>query len=377
MESEKMMAVEKVKEVEGLLEVTDRGHGFLRSLKNNYTNRPNDPYVSREVISKYNLRSGVVLKAETQKNKKGGGPAIGGLMSINGQCPDDFLEVTDFDDFVVIDPLERIRLETGPEPLSTRVIDLLTPIGKGQRGLIVSPPRTGKTVLLQQIAKGITMNHPEIHLMVLLIDERPEEVTDMRRSIDGEVIASSNDKGVDSHVRLAKLALERVKRLTEMGEDVVVLMDSLTRLGRAFNSWTKSSGRTMSGGVDIRALQLPKQIFGSARNAEGGGSLTILATALIDTGSRMDEVIFQEFKGTGNMELVLDRQLANRRMYPAIDIPQSGTRKEELLLDPDELEKIHRLRRHLDSLPAGQDVDMLLKALRKHPSNKEFLAALP
>jgi len=361
---------------EGILEITDRGHGFLRDVVKDYRVMPNDVFVSRNMIEEFTLRSGLVIKGRTS-GLRGKNPNMEEIAAINGRGIEDYFELTSFEDFVVVDPNEMIRLETGAEPLGTRVMDLLTPIGKGQRGLIVASPRTGKTILLQQMAHGITTNHPEIHLMMLLIDERPEEVTDIRRNVDGEVVASCNDKGVESHVRLAQLAMERVKRLVEMGDDVVVLLDSITRLGRAFNSWVRSSGRTMSGGVDIRALQLPKQIFGSARKAEGGGSLTIIATALIDTGSRMDEVIFQEFKGTGNMELVLDRNLANRRIWPAIDISQSGTRKEELLIEAKSLEKIFRLRRHLDSLPPGQDVETLVKALKKHPSNKSFLQELP
>ena len=372
------MPAEKSTQVEGLLEITDKGHGFLRRIKANYPATPADPYVSREIISKFCLRPGLILEAGIGAKGKGGpGNRVADIISVSGRDPQDYLDVIVFDDFTVIDPNQMLRLETGPEPLSTRVMDLLTPIGKGQRGLIVAPPRTGKTILLQEIAHGIATNDPNVHVMVLLIDERPEEVTDMRRKIEGEVIASSNDKGIDSHVRTARLALERAKRLVEFHHDVVILLDSITRLGRAFNSWIKSSGRTMSGGVDIRALQLPKQIFGSARKTEEGGSLTIIATALIDTGSRMDEVIFQEFKGTGNMELALDRKLANRRIWPAIDIQQSGTRKEELLIDSESLEKIYRLRRHLDSLPVGQDVEMLLRALKKHSSNKGFLAELP
>jgi transcription termination factor Rho len=362
--------------VEGLLEITDKQHGFLRDATRNYRIVPADPFVSRDIINDLALREGVLIKGRTN-GKRGPSPIVEEITSINDKSSDDYLDLTPFDDFTVIDPNEMIRLETDSEPLGTRVIDLLTPVGKGQRGLIVSPPRTGKTILLQQIAHGITTNHPEIHLMVLLIDERPEEVTDMRRKIEGEVVASSNDKDINSHVRTARLALERAKRLVEYGKDVVILLDSVTRLGRAFNSWIRSSGRTMSGGIDIRALQLPKQIFGAARNAENGGSLTILATALIDTGSRMDEVIFQEFKGTGNMELALDRQLANRRIWPAIDISQSGTRKEELLIEKNKLEKIIRLRRHLDSLPVGQDVETLIKALKRHPSNDAFLNELP
>ncbi|KPK73370.1 MAG: transcription termination factor Rho [Phycisphaerae bacterium SM23_30] len=362
--------------VEGLLEITDRGHGFLRDLERDYRITPRDPFVSRNLIGQYFLREGMVIRGAVSGHR-GRNPNVSEIESINGRPLEEYEEFTNFEDFVVVDPQEMIRLETGAEPLGTRVMDLLTPIGKGQRGLIVASPRTGKTILLQQIAHGITTNHPEIHLMMLLIDERPEEVTDIRRNVQGEVVASCNDKGVESHVRMAQLGLERVKRQVEMGADVVVLLDSITRLGRAFNSWVGSSGRTMSGGVDIRALQLPKQIFGSARNAEGGGSLTIIATALIDTGSRMDEVIFQEFKGTGNMELVLDRNLANKRIFPAIDISQSGTRKEELLIEPETLEKIVRLRRHLDSLAVGQDVETLVKALKKHPSNESFLTELP
>jgi len=367
---------EKNNFVQGLLEITDKQHGFLRNLSYNYRAVPADPFISREMIHDFALRNGLVITARTN-GKKGPSPHVREILTINDQSSDDYLELPSFDNFTVIDPNQMIRLETGPEPLGPRVIDLLTPIGKGQRGLIVAPPRTGKTILLQQIAHGVTTNHPEIHLMVLLIDERPEEVTDMRRKIHGEVVASCNDKDIISHVRTARLALDRVKRLVEFGKDVVVLLDSITRLGRAFNNWTRSSGRTMSGGLDIRALQLPKQIFGAARKAENGGSLTILATALIDTGSRMDEIIFQEFKGTGNMELVLDRQLANRRIWPAIDISQSGTRKEELLIEKNNLEKIYRLRRRLDSLAAGQDLETLIKAVKKHPSNHDFLNELP
>ncbi|MBN2376075.1 MAG: transcription termination factor Rho [Sedimentisphaerales bacterium] len=365
----------QTEKVTGILEISDRGHGFLRDNENNLRIVPTDPFVSRDTIKSLRLREGLLIEAVTD-GKRGTNNAVKEITAINGHDPDYYIELKNIDDFTVIDPNEMIRLETGPEPLGMRVMDLLTPIGKGQRGLIVAPPRTGKTILLQQIANGITTNHPEIDLVVLLIDERPEEVTDMRRTIKGQVLASSNDKDVASHVRIAKLTLEKVKRQVEFGRDVVVLLDSITRLGRAFNSWTKSSGRTMSGGVDIRALQLPKQIFGSARNIEGNGSLTIIATALIDTGSRMDEVIFQEFKGTGNMELTLDRQLANRRIFPAIDIAQSGTRKEELLIEQSQLDKIYRLRRHLDSLPVGQDVDTLVKTLKRHPSNAELLARL-
>ena len=361
--------------VEGMLEITDKNHGFLRDSQFNYTARPTDPFISCELIKSLRLRTGLMVAGRTD-GLRGRGPNICEIVTLNGQEPDQYLDIKPFDDFTVVDPHEMIRLETEAEPLGTRVMDLLTPIGKGQRGLIVAAPRTGKTILLQQIANGISTNHPEVYLVVLLIDERPEEVTDMRRKIQGEVLASSNDKDANSHVRTAQLTLEMVKRRVEFGQDVVILLDSITRLGRAFNSWTRSSGRTISGGLDIRALQLPKRIFGSARKNEDGGSLTIIATALVDTGSRMDEVIFQEFKGTGNMELVLDQQLANRRIWPAIDISQSGTRKEELLIEKESLDKIFRLRRHLDSLPVGQDVEMLIKGLKKNPSNKAFLEQL-
>ena len=362
--------------VSGILEIGPKGDGFLRDSETHLRVGACDPYVGRDVIQRHGLREGMEVEGRT-KGKRGHNPLVTKVISVNGEDPEELVEWQSVDDLTVIDPREHIRLETGPEPLGPRVMDLLTPVGKGQRGLIVAPPRTGKTVLLQQIAHGVAANHPEIHLMMLLIDERPEEVTDMKRQVQGEVIASSNDKGVESHVRVARLALERSKRLVERGRDVMVLLDSITRLGRAFNAWTKNSGRIMSGGIDVRALELPKRIFGSARNIEGGGSLTILATALIDTGSRMDEVIFQEFKGTGNMELVLDRQLANRRIWPAMDVAQSGTRKEELLLGAETIEKLARLRRHLDSLPPGQDVETLVKALRRHKSNEEFLAQLP
>ena len=362
--------------VEGVLEITDKGHGFLRDTQGNYAVKPADAFISRKLIEGDRLREGLIIKGETQ-GKRGNSSIVGKILSINDQDPDNYIERGGFDDFVVIDPNEQIRLETGAEPLGTRVIDLLTPIGKGQRGLIVAPPRTGKTVLLQQIAKGITTNHPEIHLMVVLVDERPEEVTDMRRNVDGEVVASSNDNTPASHIRAACLALERAKRVVEFGGDVVILLDSLTRLGRAYNSHTRSSGRTMSGGLDIRAMQLPKQVFGSARKDEAGGSLTIIATALIDTGSRMDEVIFQEFKGTGNMELVLDRDMANRRVWPAMNLQQSGTRKEELLIDRADLAKLVGLRRHLDGMPFGQDLQRMLQTLKKYPSNREFLDHLP
>jgi len=278
-----------------------------------------------------------------------------------------------WDELTPIDPYEQIRLETGSQPLTTRVMDLLTPIGKGQRGLIVAPPRTGKTVMLQHIATAVTANHPEMHLIVLLIDERPEEVTDIRRNVQGEVIASSSDRDAAHHVRTAELVIERAKRLTEQGKSVFVLLDSLTRLARAYNKHAGNSGRTLSGGVDSRAMDMPKRLFGSARLFEEGGSLTILGTALIETGSRMDDVIFQEFKGTGNMELVLDRKLADRRVYPAIDVSQSGTRKEERILTPEVLERVTMLRRAIMSMNPVQAMEKVVEQMAKTANNEEFL----
>jgi transcription termination factor Rho len=277
-----------------------------------------------------------------------------------------------FDELTAIDPHDPIRLETGPEPLGMRIMDLLTPIGKGQRGLIVAPPRSGKTILLQQIAAAVAQNHPEMHLLVLLIDERPEEVTEMRRSVRGEVIASSSDHATEEHIRLAQLTIDRAKRIAETGGEALILLDSLTRLARAYNKGS-NSGRTMSGGMDIKAMDVPKRLFGAARTFDEGGSLTVLATALIETGSRMDELIFQEFKGTGNMEVVLDRRLADRRIWPAIDIPLSGTRKEERLLDPATLSRVTLLRRSLSALKPPEAMESLVRQLAKFPTNAAFL----
>ncbi len=294
---------------------------------------------------------------------------------IEGLAPDK-ISRRNFDELTPIDPHEQIRLETGQEPLTTRVMDLLTPIGKGQRGLIVAPPRTGKTVLLQHIAHAVVANHPEMHLIMLLIDERPEEVTEIRRAAKGEVIASSSDQDTAAHIRTAQLVVERARRLTEQGKQVFVLLDSLTRLARAYNKNTGSGGRTISGGVDSRALEIPKRLFGTARVFEEGGSLTVLGTVLIDTGSRMDEVIFQEFKGTGNMELVLDRKLSDRRVYPAMDMAQSGTRKEERILPPDVLKAVTLLRRTLVDMPPVQAMEALIQQLGKYKSNADFLARI-
>src|SRR5579872_7142066 len=371
--------------IQGVLELNTKGYGFLRNAARDYTVGAADPYVPAPLIKKFSLREGLLLSGCVEANGHGGGgggghrkgsppagPRLGRLDRIEGLPPEQF-KLRNFDDLTPIDPHQHIVLETGREPLTTRVMDLLTPIGKGQRGLIVAPPRTGKTVLLQHIAQAAVTNHPEMHLIMLLIDERPEEVTDMRRTIRGEVIASSNDRDSASHLRTAELVMERAKRLAEQGKAVFVLLDSLTRLARAYNKSVGNIGRTMSGGIDIRALEVPKRLFGSARVFEEGGSLTVMGTALIETGSRMDDIIFQEFKGTGNMELVLDRKLADRRVYPAMDISQSGTRKEERLLKPEVLQRVTLLRRTLVSMKAVEAMESLVKKLGEYPSNAAFL----
>ncbi len=304
-----------------------------------------------------------MLSGIVQQQRRGQGPRLKELLDVEGFAPDDYTNIKDFDNLTPINPEQWLQLETGTQPLTTRVMDLLTPLGKGQRALIVAPPRTGKTILLQHISHSISTNYPEVALIVLLIDERPEEVTDMRRNVRGEVFASSLDRDVESHVRLAQLTIERCKRLTEMGKDVFLLMDSITRLARAFNKWVGNTGRTMSGGVDIKAMDIPKKLFATARAFEEGGSLTIVGTALIETGSRMDDLIFQEFKGTGNMELVLDRKLSDRRIYPAIDIEQSGTRREEKLLPPRHAARRHHAPPHsFEHAPCGRDGTAYLKA---------------
>jgi transcription termination factor Rho len=357
----------------GVLELHPKGYGFLRDAARNFAAQPGDAYVPTPLITKHGLREGLLLTGPVEPARKGsGGPRLARLDAIEGQPPDKFARRT-FDDLTPIDPHERIRLETGPEPLTTRVMDLLTPIGKGQRGLIVAPPRTGKTILLQHIAQAVARNHPEMHLMVLLIDERPEEVTEMRRTVRGQVFASSSDRDSVSHARLAELVMERAKRLAEQGQQAFVLLDSITRLSRAYNRNVGNSGRTMSGGIDSRAMEVPRRLFGSARAFEEGGSLTVMGTALIDTGSRMDDYIFQEFKGTGNMELVLDRKLADRRIFPAMDISQSGTRKEERLMLPEVLKQVTLLRRSLVSMKPIEAMEQLIKQLAKFPSNEAFL----
>lgn len=359
----------------GVLELHPKGYGFLRDPGRNYRVGIDDVYVGTPLLTRFGLRSGVRLTGKVEPLKPGQGPRLAELTEIEGQPPESYLGLRFFDDLTAIDPHERIRLESGPEPIGMRVIDLLTPVGKGQRGLIVAPPRSGKTILLQQMAASVAANHPELHLMVLLVDERPEEVTEIRRTVQGEVIASSNDHAPEEQIRLAQLAVDRAKRIAESGGQVLVLLDSLTRLARAYNKGS-NSGRTMTGGIDIRALEVPKRLFGAARAFDEGGSLTVLATCLIETGSRMDEIIFQEFKGTGNMEVVLDRKLADRRIWPAIDVQLSGTRKEERLLDPAILARVTLLRRTLSDMKSVEAMESLVRQLAKYPSNEAFLERL-
>jgi transcription termination factor Rho len=359
---------------QGVLEMHPRGHGFLRNPAKHYAPTPNDAYVPGGLIQRFNLAEGVHIAGTLEPPRRGTGPRLISIEQIEGADPKNFRRRV-WDELTPVDPTKWIRLETGAEPLTTRVMDLFTPIGMGQRGLIVAPPRTGKTVLLSHIAQAVTTNYPDMHLIVLLVDERPEEVTEMKRAVKGEVIASSSDRDTANHVRVAELCVERARRLTEQGRDVFVLLDSLTRLARAYNK-TAGSGRTMSGGVDSKALDVPKRLFGAARAFEEGGTLTILGTALIETGSRMDEVIFQEFKGTGNMELVLNRGLADRRVYPAIDLGASGTRKEERLLPPEMLEQITLLRRSLMQLRPVEAMEGLVKQMAKTKSNAEFLGMM-
>jgi transcription termination factor Rho len=359
---------------EGVLETLPDGFGFLRAPDYNYLPGPDDIYVSPSQIRKFDLHTGDTVSGVIRPPKDGERYfALIKVEAINFEPPEKTKEKIFFENLTPLYPQEQIKLETDQENLSGRVMDLLTPLGKGQRGLIVAPPRTGKTMLLQSIANSITKNHPEVYLIVLLIDERPEEVTDMRRNVNGEVFASSLDKDVESHVRLAQLTVARAQRLAEMGKDVFLLLDSITRLARAFNKWVGNTGRTMSGGVDIKAMDIPKKLFATARAFEEGGSLTICGTALIDTGSRMDELIFQEFKGTGNMELVLDRKLADRRVWPAIDIEQSGTRREEKLLPQELLHATTMLRRTLSSMHHVDAMEQLTSKLAKFKSNREFI----
>jgi transcription termination factor Rho len=357
----------------GVLEILNDGYGFLRSPKASYLPSPDDIYVSPSQIKRFNLRTGHIVSGQVRPPKEGERFfALLRVEAVNLLQPELVKETVLFDNLTPLYPNSHINLETEAPELCTRIMDIFTPIGKGQRGLIVSPPRAGKTVLLQKIANAITKNHPEIVLIVLLIDERPEEVTDMERSVKGEVVSSTFDERAERHVQVAMMVMEKAKRLVECGKDVVILLDSITRLARAHNAVVPHSGRILSGGVDANALYEPKRFFGAARNIEEGGSLTIIATALIDTGSRMDEVIFEEFKGTGNMELVLDRRLADLRIFPAIDIQKSGTRKEELLLDKNTLPRIYLLRSVLDHSNPTETMKFLLEKLRLTRSNAEF-----
>jgi transcription termination factor Rho len=360
-------------QVTGLLEITEKGHGLLRAQQRKFKPNPTDAMVSSEMIEALRLRPGLILTGTVNSNGKGSVAQVAEIISVNGKTPAEYQQITPFSELTVIDPRQRIVLETKGGPESMRIMDMLTPIGRGQRGLIVAPPKTGKTTLLKQIAEAALINHPDMKVFILLIDERPEEVTDFRRSLSAEVWASNNDEDVPSHVRAARGMIERARRPVEFGADVLVVLDSITRLGRAFNHFVGSSGRTMSGGVDSSALLEPRSIFGAARNIEHGGSLTIIASALIDTGSRMDDLIFQEFKGTGNMEVVLSRKLAERRVWPAIDLPVSGTRKEELLLGPEMAHKSALLRRNLIHRDPVQAMQTLLTAMKKYPTNVEFL----
>ncbi len=360
----------------GVLEINRDGSGFLRTADNNYLPGNRDLWVPRALIDKWRIREGSELVGPILPAPGNRGEALVALDTLNAAKPEACEDTPHFRDLITIDPLRRLLIELPGEDLSTRVVDLFAPMGFGQRALIVAPPRSGKTILMQQLAQAIAAHHPEAHLMTVLIDERPEEVTDFRRKVKGEVIASSLDRMASGHVRLAEIVLERARRMVEMGRDVVIFLDSLTRLARAYNREAPGSGRTLSGGLDSRTMEKPREFFGSARNTEGGGSLTIIATCLVDTGSRMDQVIFEDFKGTGNMELILDRSLAERRIFPAIDINGSGTRREEKLRTRDELDRIFRLRRMLASYKPIDAMEMLLPRLRKTQNNGTFLMML-
>jgi transcription termination factor Rho len=362
---------------EGVLEVLPDGFGFLRSPDYNYLPSPDDIYVSPSQIRRFGIRTGATVSGQIRPPKENERYfALLRVEAINHEDPERLNDKIVFEDLTPLYPTRRIILETDPTEIEQRIMDLVTPVGMGQRGLIVAQPRTGKTILLQKIANAVYKNHPKIDLIVLLIDERPEEVTDMERSVHGEVISSTFDEPASRHIQVAEMVSEKAKRLVEYGRDVVILLDSITRLGRAYNAEQPHSGKILSGGIDASALQKPKKFFGAARNIEGGGSLTILATALIDTGSRMDEVIFEEFKGTGNMELHLDRKLADKRIWPAIDINRSGTRKEDLLLDPQELKLVWTLRKVLNEMNPVDAMELLIERMKKTRSNAEFLLGL-
>ena len=353
----------------------DQGDGVLVSRATNFVPQRTDPLVPGDLIRPQHLENGIMIEASARDGNR---PRVTEIGSVEGLSVEEYRgRALPFAELISIDPEERFRLETEPSLVEPRVTELVAPLGKGQRCLIVSPPKAGKTTLLQQMAHAIATNHPDATIFVLLVDERPEEVTDWSRKIvRGEVFASSSDQSLQSHIQLSEVVMERARRLVEMGEDVVVFMDSLTRMSRAYNSSQKGSGRILSGGIDARTMERPRRFFGSARNVEGGGSLTIVATCLIDTGSRMDEVIFQEFKGTGNMEIILDRKLFDKRIFPCINIPQSGTRKEEKLYPPEQVEKLYLMRRALSALPPAEAMELLLQKVREFPSNEQFLSSL-
>jgi len=362
---------------EGVLEMLPDGYGFLRAPDYNYLPGPDDVYVSPSQIRRFDLQTGDTVSGQIRTPKEGERYfALVKVDAINFEPPDRTRRRVLFENLTPVYPDRRIKLETTGDNYSARVMDIMTPLGKGQRGLIVAPPRTGKTMLLQNLANSITTNHPEVYLIVLLIDERPEEVTDMQRSVRGEVVSSTFDEAAQRHVQVAEMVIEKSKRLVEYGKDVVILLDSITRLARAYNTIVPTSGRVLTGGVDSNALQRPKRFFGAARNIENGGSLTIVATALVETGSRMDDVIFEEFKGTGNMEIHLDRKLADRRVFPAIDMQKSGTRKEELLLPKEELNRMWVLRKVLTSLSPSEAMELMLSRMTKTKDNTEFLSTM-
>ena len=361
---------------EGIVELSGKGFAFLREAKRGYAVSQNDIFVTPEIVRNFRLRDGVFIKGQTRRGQRGA--QLFKLTEIEGENPEKFANLPLFEELTTISPLERVVLETTTERYTTRIIDLMAPIGKGQRGLIVAPPRTGKTTLLQHIADAVIKNYPEMKLLILLVDERPEELTEMRRTFpQAELFASSNDCDLRSHTRIAQLAIDRAKRLVEQGKDVFVLMDSLTRIGRAFNNSMGGGGRTMSGGMDARAMEIPRKLFAAARNTEEAGSLTIIASALIETNSRMDDLIFQEFKGTGNMELVLDRKISDQRIYPAVDIFLSGTRREELLIPAEDLHKINIIRRGLAGHKPIEAIERILSFIKKYPTNQDVLRNIP
>ena len=361
----------------GVLEVLPDGYGFLRSVDYNYLPSPDDIYVSPSQIKKFSLRTGDTVSGQVRPPKEGERFfALLRVEAVNDENPDTIRDRVLFDNLTPLYPNERIKLETAPGEYAMRILDLLSPIGKGQRGMIVSPPKAGKTVLLQKMANSITRNHPDVKLMMLLIDERPEEVTDMERSVSAEVVASTFDEPPERHVQVSDMVLEKAKRLVEAKHDVVILLDSITRIARAHNTVVPHSGKILSGGVDANALHRPKRFFGAARNIEEGGSLTIIATALVETGSRMDEVIFEEFKGTGNMEIVLDRKLSDKRIFPAVDVNRSGTRKEEILMGEDELNRVWILRKFLSEFTPVEAMEFLLEKMRGTKENKDFLKSM-